>query len=232
MDIQVLASGSSGNCYKVSDRETALLIECGINFRSIKEKLDFDLSDIAACLISHSHKDHCKSWKDVAKAGIDLYMTAETAAELKAEHHRTHCVFPKQRFSVGSMVVVTFQVQHDCPGSIGFVIQSRNTGDKLVYLTDTYYSRYVFPGMNYLMIECNHDQEILKQNIENGAVPKSLGLRLLESHFNIENVKDFLKANDLSQLRSVYLIHMSKTNSDPERFRREIQEITGVPVYT
>ena len=39
-----LASSSHGNCYVVSDGETAILLECGISFRRIKKGLGFDLS--------------------------------------------------------------------------------------------------------------------------------------------------------------------------------------------
>ncbi|EDO0821657.1 MBL fold metallo-hydrolase, partial [Listeria monocytogenes] len=55
--------------------------------------------------------------------------------------------------------------------------------------------------------------------------------RVLQSHFSLENVKDFLKANDLSQLREIHLLHISEKNGDKERFKKEIQAMTGVPVY-
>ena len=65
-----LASSSHGNCYVVSDGETAILLECGISFRRIKKGLGFDLSAIRACLVSHEHKDHAKSVMDIIKSGV------------------------------------------------------------------------------------------------------------------------------------------------------------------
>ena len=47
----------------------------------------------------------------------------------------------------------------------------------------------------------------------------------------LENVKDILKANDLSKVNEIYLIHLSDGNSNAEQFKREIQELTGKPVY-
>jgi phosphoribosyl 1,2-cyclic phosphodiesterase len=55
MDIKVLASGSSGNCYYVSDGNSSVLIECGIKIDQIRKGCGFRLSEIKACLISHEH---------------------------------------------------------------------------------------------------------------------------------------------------------------------------------
>ena len=55
MNIKVIGSGSSGNCYRIDDGKTALLIECGLPIKKIKEKLNFNLTGICGCLLSHSH---------------------------------------------------------------------------------------------------------------------------------------------------------------------------------
>ena len=54
---------------------------------------------------------------------------------------------------------------------------------------------------------------------------------VLRSHFSLENVKEFLQANDLSKVQEIWLLHLSDGNSDAERFKREIQELTGKVVY-
>jgi phosphoribosyl 1,2-cyclic phosphodiesterase len=55
--------------------------------------------------------------------------------------------------------------------------------------------------------------------------------RLLRSHFSLENVLDFLKANDMSKVQEIHLLHLSDNNSDEVLFRRRVQEATGKPVY-
>jgi len=55
IQIKALASGSKGNCYKISDGRTSLLIEAGIPINQIKRGCGFKLSEIEACLISHEH---------------------------------------------------------------------------------------------------------------------------------------------------------------------------------
>src|SRR5690625_7938122 len=101
IEIKTLASGSSGNAYHISDEQTELLIECGINFRDIQIALDFQTRDIAGCLISHEHKDHTKGLKDVLKAGIDVYASAGTIESENITHHRLKPIQAKKQFEIG-----------------------------------------------------------------------------------------------------------------------------------
>lgn len=56
MEIEVLGTGSSGNCYKISNGKFALLLECGLPFKVIQKKLNYKLTrEIDACLITHEH---------------------------------------------------------------------------------------------------------------------------------------------------------------------------------
>lgn len=56
MRIQVLGTGSSGNCYKVEIGTATLLLECGLPYKVIQRKLNYKLTrEIDACLITHEH---------------------------------------------------------------------------------------------------------------------------------------------------------------------------------
>lgn len=231
MDIRILASGSTGNCYRVSDGKTNLLIECGLPFKRIQEGLNFRLSDIHACLVSHEHKDHSKAVEDVTRAGIDCYLSQGTADVLGATGHRVKIMQPLSQLKIGTFAILPFDVKHDAAEPLGFLLHSLITGERLLYATDTYYIKYKFNKLDYIMIECNFMMDVLTENVESGAVPFTLKRRLLTSHFNLDNVKDFLKANELEQTKAIWLIHMSNGNCDAERAKREIQELTGKPVY-
>ena len=196
--------------------------------QKIKQGLNYKLSEIDGCLISHSHGDHCKAVKDIIKAGIDVYMSRETIEAIGVqEEHRVHAIEPRKQFVVGTFIIHPFDTQHDCPGSIGFLIQSTLIGEKLVFITDSYYCKYKFKSLNYVMVECNYASDILLRNVANGSLPEAQRARLVHSHFSLEHVKEFLKANDLSQVKEVYLLHLSSGNSDAVRFKREIQAVTG-----
>jgi phosphoribosyl 1,2-cyclic phosphodiesterase len=224
------ASGSRGNCYRVTDGRTPILLECGVPYKEIRKKLNFRTSEIVACLISHEHQDHAKAIKDIMKAGIDCYMSAGTVEALGLSGHRLNIIKARQQFRIGTWTVLPFDTQHDAAEPLGFLLANQ-AGDKLLYATDTYYIRYKFHGLTHIMVECNYSLDNLKRNVEAGAVPKELKSRILKSHFSLENVKRFLLANDLSKVQEIWLLHLSDNNSDCERFKREVMELTGKPTY-
>lgn len=234
IDIQVLASSSKGNCYKIDDGRSSLLIEAGIPINRIKEGLDYNLSDIEGCLISHEHGDHIKSAEKLLALGISCYMSTGTYKGSKITelyYHSIGIVSSEKPFVIGSWVIQAFDVEHDVEEPLGFICYSKHTKEKLLYLTDTYYTRHIFPMLNYIMIECNHSYEILNQRVAEGSLDPAQKKRLIQSHMALENVKNMLRANDLSEVKEIYLIHLSDGNSDAELFKREIQELTGKPTY-
>ncbi len=243
MEIKVLASGSSGNCYWVSDGKTPLLIECGIPFKKIQEGLDFKLSEVKACLVSHSHQDHAKAVKDLMKAGIDCYASMGTWMAMGVGvddndgvltwheyKHRVRIIESRQPLNVGlgDWSILPFDVKHDAEEPLGFLLQSGN--EKLLYATDTAYLKYKFKGLTRIMIEANYDADILRENVEKGSIPNAHKRRVLRSHFSLQRLEAFFKANDLSQVREIFLMHLSDGNSDEELFKRSVMEWTGKPV--
>lgn len=230
IEIQVLASGSKGNCYRINDGSTPLLLECGIPFKEMQKRLNFKTFEIAACLISHEHQDHSKAIKDIVKAGIDCYMSQGTKEALQIDSHRIKTIKLKQQFKIGTWTILPFETEHDAVEPVGFLMANQ-AGEKLLYATDTYYIRYRFRGLTHIMVECNFALDILRTNTKTGIIETELKNRLLRSHFSLENVKEFLRANDLSKTQQIWLLHLSDNNSDAERFKREIQELTGKEVY-
>jgi phosphoribosyl 1,2-cyclic phosphodiesterase len=174
--------------------------------------------------------DHSKAVKDIMRAGIDCYMSAGTAEALGISGHRLHIIKAKQQFKIGSWTILPFETQHDARDPLGFLLANQD-GEKLLYATDTYFIRYRFQGLTHIMIETNYSMDILRANVEAGLVGPALKTRIMKSHFSLENVKKFLQANDLGKVQEIWLLHLSDNNSDCERFKREIQELTGKPVY-
>ncbi|MGX9931986.1 MBL fold metallo-hydrolase [Virgibacillus salarius] len=228
--IKTIASSSKGNCYYVTDGSSPLLLEVGIRYSDIRKALNFNTRDIQGCLVTHEHGDHSKGINDFLKSGINVYMSQGTKESLEIEHHRIKTVKAKQQFQLGTWTILPFEVEHDVLEPLGFLLQNK-AGEKLLFATDTYYIRYKFKGLTHLLIECNYSLDILNQNIVEGRVHKGMKKRLLRSHFSLENVKEFLKANDLSNVQEIHLLHLSDSNSSEELFKREIQELTGKLVY-
>lgn len=230
IQIKTLASGSSGNAYHITDGHTELLIECGIKYRDIQKALDFKTSNIAGCLVSHEHKDHSKGLNEVLRAGINVYATQGTIEAENIKHHRLKSIEPKKQFQIGTWTILPFDVEHDAADPVGFLLANEQ-GDKLLFATDTYYVKYKFKGLTHIMVECNYSLDILNSNIAEGITPRIMKRRLMKSHFSLENVKEFLRVNDLSKVKEIHLLHLSDSNSNEIEFKKSIQELTGKVVY-
>jgi phosphoribosyl 1,2-cyclic phosphodiesterase len=230
INIKAFGSSSKGNCYYITDGKTPLLLECGIRYKDIQKGLNFKMSDVRGCLITHEHGDHIKSLKDILKAGIDCYMSKGTAGVIGINHHRITPVQAKKQFQIGTWTILPFDVQHDVSEPYGYLLVNQE-GEKLLFATDTFYIRYKFKGLTHLLVECNFSLNILNENIASGRVPPVMKKRLMRSHFSLENFKEFLMANDLTKLKEIWMLHLSDTNSDAELFKREISQMTGKPVY-
>lgn len=214
----------------VDDGSSRLLLECGISFKDIQKSLNFETSKLAGVLVTHEHRDHCKGLDSVLKRGLNVYMSKGTKEALAMEHHRIKTVESKKQFEVGSWTALPFDVQHDVSEPLGFLLQSES-GEKLLFATDTYYIKYKFTGVNYLMIECNYDQETLNRNVLNGYVHPAMRKRVMKSHFSLENLLEFFKANDLSKVQEIWLLHLSDGNSNEERIRTEVARATGKMIF-
>ena len=226
MDIKILASGSRGNCYLVSDGITPLLLECGIPIDEIEEGSRFGLSLVVACLVSHEHKDHSKAMKDIVKRGIDVYTSAGTIEALGMAGHRIHPVSPREQFKIGPWTILPFAVTHDAAEPLGFLIANQN-GERLLYVTDTSYVKYRFGGLTHIMVEVNYSLDLLAESVANIVTDLAVKHRVVQSHMSLDTVKGMLLANDLSQVKEIHLLHLSDAHSDAEAFRRETQELTG-----
>lgn len=226
INIQTLATGSSGNCYRVDDGNTALLLEAGISFANIQKKLNFKTSEIAGVLVTHEHKDHCKGVRECLKRGMTIYTSQGTKDGMGVDSAQIRIIKSRQAFRIGTWSILPFDVQHDVNEPLGFLLQSDN-GDKLLFATDTYYIKYKFQGLKYIMVECNYDEETLNYNAENGLINPALRKRVLKSHFGLKNVLEFLKSNDLSKVEEIHLLHLSDGNSNKERIFTEVARTTG-----
>ena len=239
MKLKVLGSGSSGNCYLLQDKKEILMLECGLSYKTILRGLNFNLSSIVGCLVSHEHKDHSKAMENLLSNTIRVYSSFGTFDNVfSGTNRKTNALWysyfmeikSKTQFTLDAFTILPFETEHDAAEPLGFLIQHKDMG-KLLFITDSYYCKYKFPGLNHIMIECNYSENILDENVENGLIRPVLANRLLKSHFSLENVKEFLKANDLSKVRDITLIHLSSTNSDSDLFKKEIERLTGLPVY-
>lgn len=215
MRIKILATGSKGNCYHVSDGVTELLIECGIRYTEIIRGLDYSVGNIGAVLVSHAHKDHSLCAAEMAEMGFEMLMPEMTAIALGLEFHP--CValaVQSKQYNVGTFGIVPFPLVHcNSDGSecvnFGYLLASSATREKLLFATDTAYISNRFKGLTHVMIEVNYTDGMLDE----GYVPE-VEKRRLKSHMSLDTAVKFLESTDRSRLKAVYAIHASETRCD------------------
>lgn len=231
MHIEVYGSSSEGNAYSISDGTTRLLIECGIPFRELQIKTNFFDPMPEGCLISHSHGDHAKSVNDLMRLGIDCYMSDETAAEVDYDvrYRKWKPIEHNYKTQIGTFKVLPLQMAHDVR-CLGFYIHSTKTMESLFFATDTCCIPYNLPPIDYIMVEANYDFDILNDRIMKGYIDPAMKNRLAMSHMEIGSTLLWLRKQDLTKTKRIYLLHLSYGSSNADDFKRRVMECTGVPV--
>lgn len=232
LDIRCLQSGSAGNSYAIDDGDTALLLEAGISDKKIVRGCGDVLHRAAGCLITHEHMDHAAGAAGLAAFGLDLYASKGTFGALGdlGRPYRCHALEPMKSIQLGSWQVLPFPTEHDAAEPLGFLLYSEPAKEKVLFATDTHFIAYNFPGLTAILVECNYSLPLLEESVRLGLVSHTLKKRLQQSHFSLEDCRDFLRATDLSRVHDIYLLHLSKQNARRELFQREITRAAGVPV--
>ena len=231
MKLKVIQTGSAGNSYLLrSTSGECLILDCGVVINEFKQSLDFDFSNVAGALCSHSHLDHSKGVNSLMSLGVDVYALYETHKALDTISSHRAKTFQEiegilKPVNIGGFKVLPFRVKHDVPCA-GFLIEHKECG-KVLFLTDTYYCPYVFKGLNNVIIEANYSKKVIDDKYGEDSDKYFLRNRILSSHFSFENCLDLLKANDLSAVNNIVLIHLSDTNSDERYFKQETEKQTG-----
>lgn len=233
MEITTLASGSTANCYVISDGKTSVLVECGLKWNKVAEYFQYNiLRRVKGVFVSHEHSDHSRGVKQAAAAGLNVYASAGTLSALGLSpldnyHYKT--IKHGGQVAVGTFIVMPFNLKHDAAEPLGFLFYSTVTGERLLFATDTAYIHWQFPSVEYLMIESNYAPDILKENIENRTIDRALAPRLMQSHMSIDTALAFIEHQDLSKTKKIVLLHLSQGNSDPEGFCEAVTKRTGIP---
>lgn len=227
MVLKVIASGSKGNAYILENEHEALIIEVGVRFSKIKEALNFNIGKVTAALCTHKHLDHAKGMKEALDCEIKVITSKGTADALGIEHRGLRFIKNGQKMRIGNFDIMAFDVHHDVPEPLGFLIRHDEAG-LICFLTDTTHCNYRFPGLNNVIVEANYCEDIINERLKYDK--RFLRDRVIESHMNINTCRDFLLANDLSNVNHIVLIHLSDSNSNEQQFHHKITAATGKTV--
>lgn len=242
MSMTVLASGSKGNCTLLSSSSTRLLIDAGLSCREILRRLALSGEDacrLDAVLITHEHADHVAGLRVLArKLKIPVYITAATYHEYqrfvrdgagrRVELDRCELFSSGSAFQVGDITVTPFTIPHDAVDPVGFTFCS--DGLKIGHCTDLGYLpasvRNHLRGCHILMIESNHDLELLR----GGPYPWSVKQRVMSrvGHLSNDALADFLTTDYDGGAEFLILAHLSEQNNHPEIARMTAERALGI----
>ena len=225
-----LYSGSSGNALFVQYGNTRLLIDAGKPGRAVADALGsigVEIETVSGVLITHEHSDHIAGAGVLArKYHLPVYATTETwramegkVGKIPGELMRTFEA--GKDFQLGDIGVAPFSIPHDAADPVGFRLWggavSVSTATDLGYFAQTVYERIA--GSTLVLLESNHDPELLRSNPRYNAALKAriLGDR---GHLSNEACAEALLKLIASGTENVILGHLSGENNTPSLARR------------
>lgn len=231
-----LGSGSAGNALVVEVEQTRVMLDCGFGLKETQNRLarlQLRPSDIHGIVITHEHDDHASgAFKFAAKFNIPLWLTYGTLkmAEryLPGQHQlQLNIIDSHTAFSIQALEVQPFPVPHDAREPIQCVFSDGRRS--LGVLTDvgriTPHIEHKLNGCQALMLECNHDANMLKNGPYAWSLKKRVGGEL--GHLDNLDTAQLLSKLDHAPLQHVVAAHLSAKNNTPELARRALAEVLG-----
>ncbi|GAU76381.1 MBL fold metallo-hydrolase [Fusibacter sp. 3D3] len=221
-----LASGSSGNCQFIASDKTKLLVDAGMSGRYIKNSLsnmDVDINHVNGILLTHEHADHISGVGVLMRRHrIPLYVTEKTWEALKhkigeIDSALLHVYDRIDNLEIGDILVQSARISHDAVDPLCYAFMHGHK--KVAIATDlgTISDEVVekFKDSDLLMIESNHDIEMLKV----GPYPMYLKRRILSEYGHLSNEDAGYISKEIiefGKVKHVLLAHLSKENNFPE----------------
>ncbi|EOD00190.1 MBL fold metallo-hydrolase [Caldisalinibacter kiritimatiensis] len=220
-----LASGSSGNCQYIETDKVRILIDAGLSGKKIENALatiDVDPSTIDCILVTHEHRDHTKGVGVLSRRyNLPIYAnldTWEAMSKIIGEISKNNINTFKTNidFELGDLGILPFKISHDAKDPVAYNFYYKNT--KLSLVTDTGCIdediKINIKNSDLLMIESNHDEEMLKM----GKYPWFLKKRILgeSGHLSNKTAGEILCEVLSGNMEKVLLAHLSKENNFPE----------------
>ncbi|CAM3878041.1 MBL fold metallo-hydrolase [Cohnella lubricantis] len=238
MKIDILASGSGGNCIAVRSGSTVILVDAGIPKTKIEKRLleaGIRPDEIACIFVTHAHIDHVKGLPLANKYRIPVYASEGEWKDIKGvdeDLHRTLRPYTELEILDEPRITVRwFRTHHDSYDSLMFTIEAEQ---KVSICLDT--GRVdrdmlkAMEGSDIYIIEANHDPELVAVS----EYPDSVKARVLSDLGHLSNQQTAAALAQLVQGRGerVYLTHLSKSNNIPELAQATVEAALRRRGYT
>jgi phosphoribosyl 1,2-cyclic phosphodiesterase len=226
--LRALASGSSGNAYLLQTGRTRLLFEAGLPLPTLHRCLEAEEvapGSLSAVLISHEHRDHCLSARELAEDyGVPVFGNVEMlrAAGL-IELPGAGIIDMDRPMLIGDVEVSCFPVSHDAVRPVGFRVEVQ---DRVIVLaTDlgraTPELAEAVAEADLVVLEANHDPDMLARS----RYPYHLRRRVASptGHLSNGQAAAILVDHVKSEHVDVWLAHLSRENNTPTLATRTVR---------
>ncbi|MBR4360484.1 MAG: MBL fold metallo-hydrolase [Clostridia bacterium] len=221
-----LFSGSSGNALFIGAGDTRILIDAGMPGKAVEGALreigvlPETLNGIA---VTHEHSDHVKGVGILSrKYHVPIYANertwnamARTVGQVDPRNRRI--VEDEEDFYIGDLALYPFSIPHDAADPVGYRVffggRSVATATDMGYVKKSVLK--ILGGTDVLLLESNHDPELLMRNPHYSLYLKQ---RILGNHGHLSNAASAEALLTLyeSGVRQVMLGHLSGENNTPE----------------
>ena len=234
MRFACLGSGSRGNALIVEQGRTRLMLDCGYPVRETERRLarlGLAPGELAGIVITHEHSDHTAgAYKFARKHALPIWLTHGTFKDSPGDAQalpQVNFIDSHGAFAVGDLQLLPFPVPHDAREPAHFVFS--DGARRLGVLTDTGSStshiEAMLSGCDALVLECNHDLDMLM----NGDYPPALKARVAGRYGHLDNHSSaaLLAALDRDRLQHLIAAHLSQHNNTPALARQALAQVMG-----
>jgi phosphoribosyl 1,2-cyclic phosphodiesterase len=233
MRFAVLGSGSEGNSLVVQVRQSRVLLDCGFSLSetvSRLARLGLQAGQLDGIVVTHEHGDHISGVARLArKFNLPVWLTHGTLRTQSAAFAELSVtgINPHLAFTIGEVQVQAYPVPHDAAEPVQYVFSDGVR--RLGVLTDagsaTPHIEAILNGCHALVLECNHDVQMLAT----GDYPYSLKQRVggRYGHLNNADAATLLRRLDCSRLQHVVAAHLSRKNNGADLAREALSEVLG-----
>jgi len=220
MRFALLGSGSEGNALVVEVGETRILMDCGFSLSETVARLariGLAPEQLHGIVVTHEHGDHIGGVARLArKYKLPVFLTHGTLRAQNGAFTELAAITeinPHIQFAIGEVQVQPYPVPHDAGEPVQYVFSDGKR--RLGVLTDagcsTPHIEATLSGCDALILECNHDTDMLA----NGEYPYSLKQRVggRYGHLNNEDAAALLARLDNSRLQHIVAAHLSHKNN-------------------
>lgn len=232
LQFSLLGSGSSGNAILLRSRGAKILIDNGLSFKQLSQRLETvgqGLDDLQAVLVTHEHGDHVGGLGVLTrKMDVPVYMTPGTHRNLPPNlglRGDVRFFEAGDELHIGDMAVQSFSVSHDAADPVGFTVRAE--GAQFGLATDLGHASHLvrnrLAGSHALVIESNYCPEMLR----NGHYPPQIQQRIRgrQGHLSNEDMCSLLHSLLHDGLQHVILVHISEKNNTPDLVERRVRGV-------